>query len=154
LGKYALALLSKNPHKMARRLIIQGFTPRYITPHVDIVRAIERYFPQLESTVKSSLLRWTQLGDFLIYPEIKKLAFELAVVLLLGFKMEDNTTQEILKQMNIWIAGIVSLLPYEIPFTTFAKSMGARRKLMKIFEQKILELKERPSDGIHWIGYH
>lgn len=81
--------------------------------------ALEHYIPVIQQEVKSAIQDWLQRDTcVLVYPEMKRLMFRIAMRILLGFEPEQIKTdeQELVEAFEEMIKNLFSL-PIDVPFS-------------------------------------
>ncbi len=81
--------------------------------------ALEHYIPVIQEEVKSALQDWLQRDAcVLVYPEMKRLMFRIAMRILLGFEPEQIKTdeQELVEAFEEMTKNLFSL-PIDVPFS-------------------------------------
>ncbi|PSF33316.1 cytochrome P450 [Aphanothece hegewaldii CCALA 016] len=118
-------------HQMIRKLMYPAFHPQ----------AIASYFDIIQSTVEEFLDSWTERNPIFLIDELRQLALLIACRLLLGTKAEQEV--KILSQyFSELIAGIRTVLRWDIPLTKFGRAMNARRQL-EVFLYSIIEQRRK-----------
>ncbi|KAL0179964.1 hypothetical protein M9458_025406 [Cirrhinus mrigala] len=86
--------------------------------------ALEHYIPVIQEEVKSAIQDWLQRDTcVLVYPEMKRLMFRIAMRILLGFEPEQIKTdeQELVEAFEEMIKNLFSL-PIDVPFSGLARN--------------------------------
>jgi len=131
LGK-SLFLQDGEEHKRNRKLLMPSF-------HKE---ALNNYFDTMKSIIESYLSKWEKLDDFAWFTELKQMTFEIASVLLLGGKREENVAY-LSGLFNDLTLGLFSL-PINIKGTKYYRALKARDLLLTHLEQEIIKRKNNP----------
>lgn len=81
--------------------------------------ALELYVPVIQEEVRCAVKGWLQSAScVLVYPEMKRLMFRIAIRILLGFQPEQIKTdeQELVEAFEEMIKNLFSL-PIDVPFS-------------------------------------
>lgn len=81
--------------------------------------ALEHYIPVIQEEVRSALTDWLErAAPVLVYPEMKRLMFRIAMRILLGFEPEQikRDEQELVEAFEEMIKNLFSL-PIDVPFS-------------------------------------
>lgn len=81
--------------------------------------SLQHYIPVIQQEVKSAVGEWLQKdGCVLVYPEVKRLMFRIAMRILLGFQPEQIKTDEgeLVEAFEEMIKNLFSL-PIDVPFS-------------------------------------
>lgn len=81
--------------------------------------ALEHYIPVIQEEVRSALRDWLQRDAcVLVYPEMKRLMFRIAMRILLGFQPDQIKTdeQQLVEAFEEMIKNLFSL-PIDVPFS-------------------------------------
>lgn len=85
--------------------------------------ALELYIPVIQEEVQSAIKRWlVQDPCVLVYPEMKRLMFRIAMRILLGFEPDRIKTdeQQLVEAFEEMIKNLFSL-PIDVPFSGLYK---------------------------------
>lgn len=81
--------------------------------------ALELYIPAMQEEVRAAVQEWLAKDScVLVYPEMKRLMFRIAMRLLLGFELEQIKTdeQQLVEAFEEMIKNLFSL-PIDVPFS-------------------------------------
>lgn len=81
--------------------------------------ALEFYIPAMQHEVQASVQEWLAKDScVLVYPEMKRLMFRIAMQILLGFQLEQIKTdeQKLIEAFEEMIKNLFSL-PIDMPFS-------------------------------------
>ena len=81
--------------------------------------ALELYIPLIQEEVRASVKEWLARDSYvLVYPEMKRLMFRIAMRILLGFEPEQIKTdeQQLVEAFEEMIKNLFSL-PIDVPFS-------------------------------------
>lgn len=81
--------------------------------------ALEHYIPVIQEEVRSAVTDWLERdAPVLVYPEMKRLMFRIAMRILLGFEPEQikRDEQELVEAFEEMIKNLFSL-PIDVPFS-------------------------------------
>lgn len=81
--------------------------------------ALEHYIPVIQEEVRGAIAEWLERdAPVLVYPEIKRLMFRIAMRILLGFEPEQikRDEQELVEAFEEMIRNLFSL-PIDVPFS-------------------------------------
>uniref|UniRef100_A0A8K9UI08 Cytochrome P450 26A1 n=1 Tax=Oncorhynchus mykiss TaxID=8022 RepID=A0A8K9UI08_ONCMY len=101
--------------------------------------AMEQYIPVIREEVRCSVDNWLQSDScVLMYPEMKRLMFRIAMRILLGFEPEQSKTDE-LELVEVFEEMIKNLfsLPIDVPFSGLYRGLRARNIIHSKIEQNI-----------------
>ncbi|CAB1343748.1 unnamed protein product [Coregonus sp. 'balchen'] len=129
LGSHALSNAHGALHKSKKRAIMKAFSRE----------ALEQYIPVIREEVRCAVDSWLQSDScVLMYPEMKRLMFRIAMRILLGFEPEQTKTDE-LKLVEVFEEMIKNLfsLPIDVPFSGLYRGLRARNIIHSKIEQNI-----------------
>ncbi|XP_054839495.1 cytochrome P450 26A1 [Eublepharis macularius] len=146
LGSGCLSNLHDGQHKQRKKVIMRAFSRE----------ALEHYIPVIQEEVSACLKQWlasTREGDscLLVYLEVKRLMFRIAMRILLGFRPSQtgpDSEQHLVEAFEEMIRNLFSL-PIDVPFSGLYKGLRARNIIHAKIEENIrakLAGKE-PTDG-------
>lgn len=116
-------------HKRLRGKIMQALAPKQLLLMAPSVEAAARRM--LDACAAETAGR----GEAVLRDHIERFAFENAAVAALGELAEDPALlTTLLQEFRIFSAGIIDLLPLDVPFLPFGRAMRARRRVCKIVE--------------------
>lgn len=81
--------------------------------------ALELYIPAMQEEVQFAVHKWLAKDSYvLVYPEMKRLMFRIAMRILLGFELEQIKTdeQQLVEAFEEMIKNLFSL-PIDMPFS-------------------------------------
>ncbi|XP_030060674.1 cytochrome P450 26A1 [Microcaecilia unicolor] len=140
LGSGCLSNLHDSQHKNRKKVIMQAFSRE----------ALENYIPVMEEEVSRSVAQWLTRGAcVLVYPEVKRLMFRIALRILLGFEpsqMDGETEQQLLEAFEEMIRNLFSL-PIDVPFSGLYRGLKARNVIHAKIEQNIKAKMAKDSDN-------
>ncbi|XP_055758581.1 cytochrome P450 26A1-like [Salvelinus fontinalis] len=129
LGSHALSNAHGALHKSKKKAIIKAFSRE----------AMEQYIPVIREEVRCAVDNWLQSDScVLMYPEMKRLMFRIAMRILLGFEPEQTKTDE-LELVEVFEEMIKNLfsLPIDVPFSGLYRGLRARNIIHSKIEQNI-----------------
>ncbi|XP_020638554.3 cytochrome P450 26A1 [Pogona vitticeps] len=149
LGAGCLSNLHDGQHKHRKKVIMRAFSRE----------ALEHYIPVIQEEVTACLRQWVLASSgggggsscLLVYPEVKRLMFRIAMRILLGFRSsqaDSDSEQHLVEAFEEMIRNLFSL-PIDVPFCGFYKGLRARAIIHAKIEENIrakLAGKE-PADG-------
>ncbi|KAL2078429.1 hypothetical protein ACEWY4_026114 [Coilia grayii] len=142
LGSDTLSNVHGSQHKNKKRAIMKAFSRD----------ALEEYIPVIQEEVRSALRDWLQRDAcVLVYPEMKRLMFRIAMRILLGFEPDQIKTdeQELVEAFEEMIKNLFSL-PIDVPFSGLYRGLKARNFIHSKIEENIKKkLQEEDSDRKH-----
>ncbi|XP_009998419.1 PREDICTED: cytochrome P450 26A1 [Chaetura pelagica] len=116
------------------------------TPPLVIMRAFSRdalqhYVPVIQEEVSSCLARWLGAARpcLLVYPEVKRLMFRIAMRILLGFQPRQASPdgeQQLVEAFEEMIRNLFSL-PIDVPFSGLYRGLRARNIIHAKIEENI-----------------
>ncbi|XP_062987679.1 cytochrome P450 26A1 [Elgaria multicarinata webbii] len=145
LGSGCLSNLHDGQHKCRKKVIMRAFSRE----------ALEQYIPVIQEEVSACLRLWllaTSGGAcLLVYPEVKRLMFRIAMRILLGFRpgQTGSDSEEFLVEAFEEMIRNLFSLPIDVPFSGLYKGLRARDVIHAKIEESIrakLAGKE-PADG-------
>ncbi|XP_034286317.1 cytochrome P450 26A1 isoform X2 [Pantherophis guttatus] len=146
LGSGCLSNLHDGQHKHRKKVIMKAFSRE----------ALEHYTPVIQEEVCACLKRWLLASSasgscLLVYPEVKRLMFRIAMRILLGFQPNEagcKSEQQLVDTFEEMIRNLFSL-PIYVPFSGLYKGLKARNvihaKIEEIIRVKLAE--KEPSNG-------
>ncbi|XP_056658427.1 cytochrome P450 26A1 isoform X2 [Monodelphis domestica] len=132
LGSGCLSNLHDSLHKKRKKLIMQAFNRE----------ALQCYVPVIAEEIKNALERWLQCGDsgLLVYPEVKRLMFRIAMRILLGCESgsatDGDSERELVEAFEEMTRNLFSL-PIDVPFSGLYRGMKARNLIHARIEKNI-----------------
>uniref|UniRef100_A0AAQ4P2U0 Cytochrome P450 26A1 n=1 Tax=Gasterosteus aculeatus aculeatus TaxID=481459 RepID=A0AAQ4P2U0_GASAC len=109
LGSDTLSNVHGAQHKTKKKAIMRAFS----------TEALELYIPVIQEEVRAAVKEWVAKDScVLVYPEMKRLMFRIAMRILLGFKPEQIKTdeQQLVEAFEEMIKNLFSL-PIDVPFS-------------------------------------
>ena len=91
--------------------------------------ALEQYVPVIQEEVRAAVRDWLQRDPcVLVYPEMKRLMFRIAMRLLLGFAPEQirSDEQQLVEAFEEMVKNLFSL-PIDVPFSGLYRVGGSVR---------------------------
>ncbi|XP_017287319.1 cytochrome P450 26A1 isoform X1 [Kryptolebias marmoratus] len=135
LGPDTLSNLHGSQHKTKKRAIMRAFSRE----------SLELYIPEIQEEVRAAVTEWTVKDScVLVYPEMKRLMFRIAMRILLGFKPEQIRIdeQQLVEAFEEMIRNLFSL-PIDVPFSGLYRGLKARNfihsKIEENIKKKVLE---------------
>ncbi|XP_062382066.1 cytochrome P450 26A1 [Sardina pilchardus] len=139
LGSDTLSNVHGSQHKNKKRAIMKAFSRE----------ALEHYIPVIQEEVRSALKDWLQRDAcVLVYPEMKRLMFRIAMRILLGFEPDQIKTdeQQLVEAFEEMIKNLFSL-PIDVPFSGLYRGLKARNFIHSKIEENIQKkLQEEDSE--------
>ncbi|XP_071250847.1 cytochrome P450 26A1 [Salvelinus alpinus] len=129
LGSNTLSNMHGTQHKNKKKAIMRAFSRD----------ALEHYIPVIQEEVRSAVREWLQKdSDVLVYPEMKRLMFRIAMRILLGFDPEQIQTDEheLVEAFEEMIKNLFSL-PVDVPFSGLYRGLKARNLIHSKIEENI-----------------
>ncbi|XP_055793697.1 cytochrome P450 26A1-like [Salvelinus fontinalis] len=129
LGSDTLSNMHGTQHKNKKKAIMRAFSRD----------ALEHYIPVIQEEVRSAVRQWLQKdSDVLVYPEMKRLMFRIAMRILLGFDPEQIETDEheLVEAFEEMIKNLFSL-PVDVPFSGLYRGLKARNLIHSKIEENI-----------------
>ncbi|KAL2341596.1 hypothetical protein Fmac_009536 [Flemingia macrophylla] len=123
MGEKSFISIPADEHKRLRRLTsasINGF------------EALSVYITYIESVVKSSLEKWTTMGEIEFLTEMRKLTFKVIIHIFLSSETED-VIEALEKEYTALNLGIRAFA-INIPGFAFHKAFKARKNLLAVFQ--------------------
>uniref|UniRef100_A0A3Q3J8V5 Cytochrome P450 26A1 n=1 Tax=Monopterus albus TaxID=43700 RepID=A0A3Q3J8V5_MONAL len=138
LGSDTLSNVHGIQHRTRKKAIMRAFSRE----------ALELYIPVIQEEVQAAVKEWLAKDScVLVYPEMKRLMFRIAMRILLGFELEQIKTdeQQLVEAFEEMIKNLFSL-PIDVPFSGLYRGLKARNfihsKIEESIKKKVLE-----SDG-------
>ena len=132
----AVPFLDGAAQRRRKRLLMQAFTPD----------ALAGYLPTIERIVDRFADRWAGLGKFAWVPELNTLGFAIAGALFVGADGQGGD-RSIEIAFGRVAAGILSL-PLKLPFTPFTRALAARRYLLTVIDEAIVQHETAPRQDV------
>ncbi|XP_036398003.1 cytochrome P450 26A1 [Megalops cyprinoides] len=129
LGSDTLSNVHGTQHKNKKRAIMKAFSRE----------ALDHYIPVIREEVRCAVKHWLQSDScVLVYPEMKRLMFRIAMRILLGFEPEQIKTdeQELVEAFEEMIKNLFSL-PIDVPFSGLYRGLKARNFIHSKIEENI-----------------
>ena len=139
LGKKSLAVNNGSFHTSRRKLLYDAFAPR----------ALASYIPTMEQITNKYLEKWSEMGTFTWYPELRNYTFDIASNLFVS--TDGGFDSQVGHYFEVWCAGLFTL-PISLPWTKFGKASQARRKLLASLEEIIIKRQQADSPGEDALG--
>ncbi|XP_030631419.1 cytochrome P450 26A1 [Chanos chanos] len=131
LGSDTLSNVHGTQHKNRKKAILKAFSRD----------ALEQYIPVIQEEVRCAVKDWLQRDAcVLVYPEMKRLMFRIAMRILLGFEPEQIKTdeQELVEAFEEMIKNLFSL-PIDVPFSGLYRGLKARNFIHSKIEENIVK---------------
>ncbi|XP_068610504.1 cytochrome P450 26A1 [Brachionichthys hirsutus] len=129
LGSDTLSNVHGAQHKTKKRAILRAFSRE----------ALEFYIPIIQEDVRAAVKEWLLKDScVLVYVEMKRLMFRVAMRILLGFEPEQIETdeQQLLESFEEMIKNLFSL-PIDVPFSGLYRGLKARNFIHSKIEENI-----------------
>uniref|UniRef100_A0A4W5JZP1 Cytochrome P450 26A1 n=1 Tax=Hucho hucho TaxID=62062 RepID=A0A4W5JZP1_9TELE len=129
LGSDTLSNVHGTQHKNKKKAIMRAFSRD----------ALEHYIPVIQEEVRSAVREWLEKDSYvLVYPEMKRLMFRIAMRILLGFDPDQIKTneQELVEAFDEMIKNLFSL-PVDVPFSGLYRGLKARNLIHSKIEENI-----------------
>uniref|UniRef100_A0A8D0GD84 Cytochrome P450 26A1 n=1 Tax=Sphenodon punctatus TaxID=8508 RepID=A0A8D0GD84_SPHPU len=132
LGAGCLSNLHDGQHKLRKKVIMRAFSRE----------ALQHYIPVIQQEVSACLAQWLRRdgsGCLLVYPEVKRLMFRIAMRLLLGFEPHQpgpGSEQQLVEAFEEMIRNLFSL-PIDVPFSGLYRGLRARNIIHAKIEENI-----------------
>ncbi|XP_048406709.1 cytochrome P450 26A1 isoform X2 [Stegostoma tigrinum] len=130
LGAGCLSNLHHSEHKHRKRVILKAFSRE----------ALQNYIPVMGEEIRAGVRRWLDSGSsVLVYPEMKRLMFGIAMRILLGFEpthTSPQTQRELIQVFEEMIRNLFSL-PIDVPFSGLYRGLKARNVIHAKIEENI-----------------
>ncbi|XP_033841172.1 cytochrome P450 26A1 [Periophthalmus magnuspinnatus] len=146
LGSDTLSSVHGSQHKSKKKAIMRAFSRE----------ALELYVPVIQEEVRTAVQDWlSRDACILVYPDVKRLMFRIAMRVLLGFEAEQIRTQEqqLVEAFEEMIRNLFSL-PIDVPFSGLYRGLKARNFIHSKIEENIkkklqdCEKGSRPRDAL------
>lgn len=146
LGSDTLSSVHGSQHKSKKKAIMRAFSRE----------ALELYVPVIQEEVRAAVHDWLSRDScVLVYPDMKRLMFRIAMRVLLGFEAEQIRTQEqqLVEAFEEMIRNLFSL-PIDVPFSGLYRGLKARNfihsKIEENIEKKLQDCEKgsRPRDAL------
>ncbi|XP_036428163.1 cytochrome P450 26A1 isoform X2 [Colossoma macropomum] len=136
LGSDTLSNVQGSQHRNKKKAVMKAFSRD----------ALEHYIPVIREEVRSAVQDWMQrVPCVLVYPDMKRLMFRIAMRILLGFEPEQIKTDEqaLVEAFEEMIKNLFSL-PIDVPFSGLYRGLKARNFIHAKIEENI---KKKIQDG-------
>ncbi|KAM3591595.1 uncharacterized protein V6R79_004433 [Siganus canaliculatus] len=140
LGQDTLSNVHGSQHKSKKKAIMRAFSRE----------ALELYIPVIQEEVQAAVKEWLAKDScVLVYPEMKRLMFRIAMRILLGFEPEQIKTdeQQLVEAFEEMIKNLFSL-PIDVPFSGLYRGLKARNfihaKIEENIKKKVQESDKEP----------
>lgn len=118
LGNTSLAVKNGDFHTSRRKILAQAFQPRVLAS----------YLPTIEAITANYLEKWSKLGEFAWYPELRNYTFDIAAKLFVG--LDNGSETRLCALFEEWCNGLFSI-PVNLPFTKFGKALKCREEMLQ-----------------------
>ncbi|MGH0118601.1 UNVERIFIED_CONTAM: hypothetical protein FKN15_050110 [Acipenser sinensis] len=138
LGSGSLSNLHDSQHKNRKKVIMKAFS----------TDSLQHYIPVIEEEVRSAVSEWLGNGScVLVYPEVKRLMFRIAMRILLGFEPEQTKRDEheLVDAFEEMIRNLFSL-PIDVPFSGLYRGLKARNFIHSKIEENIRAKISKPHE--------
>ncbi|KAJ8372679.1 hypothetical protein AAFF_G00280080 [Aldrovandia affinis] len=138
LGSDTLSNVHGAQHKNKKKAIMKAFSRE----------ALENYIPVIQEEVRSAVADWLRgESGVLVYPEMKRLMFRIAMRILLGFEPEQTSTdeKELVEAFEEMTRNMFSL-PIDVPFSGLYRGLKARNLIHSKIEENIKKKMENCVD--------
>ncbi|XP_062320634.1 cytochrome P450 26A1-like [Osmerus eperlanus] len=129
LGSHTLSNAHGAHHKSKKRAILKAFSRE----------ALEQYIPVIQEEVRGTVDGWLESDTcVLVYPEMKRLMFRIAMRILLGFEPDQTKAdeRELVQAFEEMTKNLFSL-PIDVPFSGLYRGLRARDIIHSKIEQNI-----------------
>uniref|UniRef100_A0A3P9I0D7 Cytochrome P450 26A1 n=1 Tax=Oryzias latipes TaxID=8090 RepID=A0A3P9I0D7_ORYLA len=129
LGSDTLSNMHGSQHRTKKKAIMRAFSRE----------ALELYIPVIQEEVQAAVKSWLARDPcVLVYPEMKRLMFRIAMRILLGFEPEQIRTdeQQLVEAFEEMIKNLFSL-PIDVPFSGLYRGLRARNFIHSKIEENI-----------------
>ncbi|XP_031595509.1 cytochrome P450 26A1 isoform X1 [Oreochromis aureus] len=129
LGTETLSNVHGAQHKTKKKAILRAFSRE----------ALELYIPVIQEEIQAAVKEWLASDScVLVYPEMKRLMFRIAMRVLLGFEPEQIQTDEheLVEAFEEMIKNLFSL-PIDVPFSGLYRGLKARNFIHSKIEENI-----------------
>ncbi|KAK3546520.1 hypothetical protein QTP70_026375, partial [Hemibagrus guttatus] len=129
LGPNSLANSIGDIHRKKRKIFAKVFSHE----------ALESYLPKIQQVIQETLRIWSSNPKPInVYRESQHLSFQMAVRVLLGFRISDEEMHLLFHTFQEFVDNVFSL-PIDLPFSGYRKGIRARDTLQKAIEKAIRE---------------
>ncbi|XP_015234796.1 PREDICTED: cytochrome P450 26A1 [Cyprinodon variegatus] len=139
LGSDTLSNVHGSQHRTKKKAIMRAFSRE----------ALQLYIPVIQEEVGAAVQRWLlQDPCVLVYPEMKRLMFRIAMRILLGFEPEQISSdeQQLVEAFEEMIKNLFSL-PIDVPFSGLYRGLKARNFIHSKIEENIRKKVEQSDQG-------
>ncbi|XP_055416102.1 cytochrome P450 26A1 isoform X2 [Bubalus kerabau] len=132
LGSGCLSNLHDSSHKQRKKVIMQAFSRE----------ALQCYVPVIAEEVSNYLEQWLSCGErgLLVYPQVKRLMFRIAMRILLGCESRlasgGEDEQQLVEAFEEMTRNLFSL-PIDVPFSGLYRGLKARDLIHARIEENI-----------------
>ncbi|KAM6951604.1 cytochrome P450 26A1 [Aplochiton taeniatus] len=131
LGSKTLSNVHGSQHKSKKKAIMRAFSRE----------ALDQYIPVIQEEIRAAVRDWLQRDPcVLVYPEMKRLMFRIAMRILLGFQSQQiqEDEQQLVEAFEEMIKNLFSL-PIDVPFSGMYRGLRARNFIHSKIEENILK---------------
>ncbi|KAM6897115.1 cytochrome P450 26A1 [Xenentodon cancila] len=139
LGADTLSSMHGSQHKTKKKAIMRAFSRE----------ALELYIPVIQEEVQAAVKEWlARDACVLVYPEMKRLMFRIAMRILLGFEPEQikDDEQQLVEAFEEMIKNLFSL-PIDVPFSGLYRGLKARNFIHSKIEENIKKKVQESETG-------
>ncbi|MCL2931823.1 MAG: cytochrome P450 [Trichodesmium sp. MAG_R03] len=136
LGQKALVLQEGSEHRRSRKLIMPTLCGS----------ALASYLATMEQVSLNYLEQWEKLENLTWFPELRRMTFEIASILLVGGKA-GKENDRLFKWFCELSQGLFAV-PINLKWTAFGKAIHARQQILSYIEQAILERQKAPTQDV------
>lgn len=138
LGPDAISTVGIHENARLRKLVMGTMGPKQLAA----------YTPKLVALAFARCDAWSLRSeplDFII--EAKRYAMDVATTFLFDRLLPTAKAEWLVDTFEAWLGGFMSLLPIDLPVTTFGKGMGARRALLAFFAECLADIRAADDGG-------
>ncbi|KAI4317497.1 hypothetical protein L6164_025361 [Bauhinia variegata] len=137
IGKKSFIGISYEEHKRLRRLTSSS---------INGMEALSLYLPYIEETVKSSLEKWTKMGQIEFLTELRKLTFKIIMHVFLS--SESKLVMEALEREYTTLNHGVRAMGINLPGFAYHRALKARKNLVATLQSVINERRNQRKENL------
>ena len=110
-------------------------------------KAVQSYFRVMHEMTQAYARRWAQASQITVFPEMRRLTFDIAARLLMGAHTGQETAY-LSKLFDDLARGIQAFPKWNLPWLRFARALRAAEKLQAYFREILHQRRENPGNDV------
>lgn len=143
LGSESVTLVTGTKHKFLRNLFQSTFSPETVTNYTKLI----------EDAVINGMERFND-GQTHSTTDFKSITLDILMRTAFGSDIPVDVVKILATNLQEWLNGFLSLIPYEVPLSQFKRSMDAKRAVIRAILPMIENCKPNSSDLLSRIVFY